>query len=148
MLLRETPTGGMERGVAGEHQGTEGRPHRGIRLAAATATASAPDSCTATPSPSRSSSSSDADKSAAEEAIADVKLAIESGDAEAITAKSTALAQAAMKLGEALYKNASGQQSEPSEPRGTVDDDIQRDELDDIMDAEFEEVKDDENKKA
>jgi molecular chaperone DnaK len=91
---------------------------------------------------------SDADKSAAEEAIADVKLAIESGDAEAITAKSTALAQAAMKLGEALYKNASGQQSEPSEPRGTVDDDIQRDELDDIMDAEFEEVKDDENKKA
>ncbi len=93
---------------------------------------------------------SEADKSAAEAAIADVTAAIEAGDIEAITAKSTALAQAAMKLGEALYKNASGASSassDPSEPRGKVDEDIQRDELDDIMDAEFEEVKDDDDKK-
>jgi len=89
----------------------------------------------------------EADKSAAEAAIAEVKAAIETGDVEAITAKSTALAQAAMKLGEALYKNASGASSEPSETSGQVDDDIQRDELDDIMDAEFEEVKDDDDKK-
>jgi molecular chaperone DnaK len=90
---------------------------------------------------------SEADKSSAEAAIADVKAAIEAGDTEAITAKTTVLAQAAMKLGEALYKNASGKASDPTEPRGEVDDDIQRDELDDIMDAEFEEVKDDDDKK-
>jgi molecular chaperone DnaK len=89
-----------------------------------------------------------ADKSAAEAAIADVKAAIESGDVEAITAKTTALAQAAMKLGEALYKQSgSSASADADEPRGTVDDDIQRDELDDIMDAEFEEVKDDDSKK-
>jgi molecular chaperone DnaK len=94
---------------------------------------------------------SDADKSAAESAIADVKAAIEAGDAEDIQAKTTVLAQAAMKLGEALYKNANtgGPGDGPGdEPKGTVDDNIERDELDDIMDAEFEEVKDDDKKKS
>ena len=44
----------------------------------------------------------------AKDAIAEVKEAIESGDAAEITAKTTALAQAAMKLGEAMYKQAGG----------------------------------------
>ena len=45
-----------------------------------------------------------ADKSTVEAAIADLKSAMEGDDAEAIKAKTNALAQAAMKLGEALYK--------------------------------------------
>jgi molecular chaperone DnaK len=84
---------------------------------------------------------SEADKSAAETAIADVKAALESGDTEAITTKTTALAQAAMKLGEALYKQAGGASASDagadSSPK-TPDDDV--------LDADFEEVKDDDKK--
>ena len=49
---------------------------------------------------------SDDDKSAIESAIADLRSAIEPEDADPadITAKTEALAQAAQKLGEALYK--------------------------------------------
>ena len=47
----------------------------------------------------------EADKSAIEAAVADLKGVLESGDASAIKAKSEALAQVSMKLGEALYKN-------------------------------------------
>jgi molecular chaperone DnaK len=85
------------------------------------------------------------DKKVAEDAIAELKAAIEAGDADAIQAKSTALAQTSMKLGEQLYRGANKSGGD-DEPRGTVDDDIERDELDDVMDAEFEEVKDDDKK--
>jgi molecular chaperone DnaK len=92
---------------------------------------------------------SEADKSAAEAAIADVKAAIEAGDADDIQAKTTVLTQAAMKLGEALYKQSAGAER----PSGAADGDgpdenIPRDELDDIMDAEFEEMEDDKKKKS
>jgi molecular chaperone DnaK len=91
-----------------------------------------------------------ADKSAAEAAIADVKAAIAAGDAEDIKTKTTALAQAAMKLGEALYKQQGGDGDGDGDDaaRRDAEEDIQRDELDDIMDAEFEEVKDDDKKKS
>jgi molecular chaperone DnaK len=70
-----------------------------------------------------------AEKSAIEAAVADLKGVLEDGDVEAISAKTQALMQASMKLGEAMYKS---QQSEagPSNDDGVVD-------------AEFEEVKDD-----
>jgi molecular chaperone DnaK len=89
------------------------------------------------------------DKEGAETAIAEVKEAIEAGDPDVIKEKTTALQQAAMKIGEALYKQSSG----ASKDGGRDDDDdkddgpVERDELDDIMDAEFEEVKDDDKKK-
>ncbi|MGA2953208.1 MAG: molecular chaperone DnaK, partial [Caulobacteraceae bacterium] len=69
------------------------------------------------------------EKSAIEAAVADLKGVLEDGDAEAISAKTQTLMQASMKLGEAMYKS---QQSEggPSNDDGVVD-------------AEFEEVKDD-----
>ena len=86
---------------------------------------------------------SPADKSAIEAAIADLKSTLESGDAEAeaVTAKTNALAQAAMKLGEAMYKAQAGQ----------AEADAQRDAAggaadDDVVDADFEEVKDDDKK--
>src|SRR5512132_1783741 len=46
------------------------------------------------------------DRRAIENAMADLKEALKGSDAEAITAKTNALAQASMKLGEAMYKQA------------------------------------------
>src|SRR5881296_3698034 len=46
------------------------------------------------------------DRRAIENAMADLKEALKGGDAAAITAKSNTLAQASMKLGEAMYKQA------------------------------------------
>jgi molecular chaperone DnaK len=87
------------------------------------------------------------DKEAAEAAIADVKLAIEEGDPEVIKEKTTALAQASMKIGEALYKQAGANKDGARDSDDDQDDGpVERDELDDIMDAEFEEVKDDDKK--
>jgi molecular chaperone DnaK len=88
------------------------------------------------------------DKEAAEAAIADVKLAIEEGDPDVIKEKTTALAQASMKIGEALYKQAGANKGEGGRDADDDQDDgpVERDELDDIMDAEFEEVKDDDKK--
>ncbi len=84
---------------------------------------------------------SGADKSAIEAAIADVKSVLVSGDAEQVTEKTNALAQASMKLGEAMYKSQ-GSQAEADAKRhaGAADGD------DDVVDADFEEVKDDDKK--
>ena len=88
-----------------------------------------------------------ADKEAAEAAIAEVKEAIEGGDPEVIKEKTTALAQASMKIGEALYKQAGANKDGARDSDDDRDDGpVERDELDDIMDAEFEEVKDDDKK--
>ena len=84
---------------------------------------------------------SDADKSAAEAAIVDVKAAIETGEVEQITEKTTALAQAAMKLGEALYKQqGGGAAAEGADADAGGNDD------DDVLDADFEEMDDDKKK--
>jgi molecular chaperone DnaK len=82
-----------------------------------------------------------ADKSAIESAIADLKSTLEAGDAEQVKDKTNALSQAAMKLGEAMYKAQQGQ----------AESDAQRDAggqsgEDDVVDADFEEVKDDDKK--
>ncbi len=81
-----------------------------------------------------------ADKSAIEAAIADLKSSMDSEDAEAIKTKTNTLAQAAMKLGEALYKAqaASGDGSDGGGTTGKDDDDV--------LDADFEEVQDDDKK--
>jgi molecular chaperone DnaK len=84
---------------------------------------------------------SEGDKKAATDAIADVKAAIETGDVEEINAKTTALAQSAMKLGEILYKQSGGGAAGPD---GTAD--AKPSDDDDVLDADFEEVKDDDKK--
>ncbi|MEO1493160.1 MAG: molecular chaperone DnaK [Pseudomonadota bacterium] len=84
-------------------------------------------------------------------AVGELKEALEGDDAEAIKAKSQALAEASMKLGEAIYK----EQAEAAAAAGEgpdMDDmaaaDAARDAADDgVVDAEFTEVEDD-NKKA
>ncbi len=79
------------------------------------------------------------DKEAIEAAAADLKTALEGDDADAITEKANALAQVAMKLGEAIYKA----QTEDTEHEVT---DQHTDE--DVVDADFEEVDDDDQKKS
>jgi molecular chaperone DnaK len=85
---------------------------------------------------------SPADKSAVESAIADLKGVLESGDAEAISSKTQALIQASMKLGEAMY--AAQQQAGESDASGEA----QASGGEDVVDAEFEEVNDDQKKSA
>ena len=68
----------------------------------------------------------------------DLKSAIEGDDAEAISSKTQALAQASMKLGEAMYAAQQGGGEAQAETSGG----------DDVVDAEFEEVSDDDQKKS
>jgi molecular chaperone DnaK len=87
-----------------------------------------------------------ADKSTVEAAIADLKSAMEGSDAEAIKEKTNALAQSSMKLGEALYKSQAAQQpGAEGTDAGTAG---AQGGGDDVVDADFTEVKDDDNKKS
>jgi molecular chaperone DnaK len=76
------------------------------------------------------------DRRAIEDAVSDLKEALKGDDAEAIKAKTNTLAQASMKLGEAMYK----QQAESDAAKDAA--------KDDVVDAEFTEVDDDKNKKS
>jgi molecular chaperone DnaK len=76
------------------------------------------------------------DKAAIETAIADLKGVLEGTDAEVIKDKTNGLAEAAMKLGEAMYK-----QSQAEAEAKAAGSDKQAE--DDVVDADFEEVKDD-----
>jgi len=75
------------------------------------------------------------DRRAIEDAVSDLKEALKGDDAEAIKAKTNTLAQASMKLGEAMYK----QQAESDAAKDAA--------ADDVVDAEFTEVDDDKNNK-
>ncbi|MVZ97503.1 molecular chaperone DnaK [Sphingorhabdus sp. IMCC26285] len=77
-------------------------------------------------------------KSEIEAAVAETKTAIESGDAEAMKEKATALAQIAMKLGEAIYKE---EQQASAASTNDAAEDAPADE--NVVDAEFSEVEDD-----
>ena len=84
-----------------------------------------------------------ADKSTVEAAIAELKTALEGDDAEAITAKTNDLAQAAMKLGEALYKTQQAQaEADAARDAGAAGGGSASGD-DDVVDADFSEVKDD-----
>ena len=84
-----------------------------------------------------------ADKSAVDAAVADLKTVLEGDDAEVIKEKTNVLAQAAMKLGEALYKQQGGGAASTD---GEVPN-VEKDE-DDIVDADFTEVGDDDKKSS
>jgi molecular chaperone DnaK len=81
---------------------------------------------------------SEADKSALEAAIAEVKAVLEGEDTEAIKAKTASLVQASMKLGEAMYQAAAAEAEGGEEAPGAED----------VVDADFEEVDDDDRKKS
>ena len=81
-----------------------------------------------------------ADKTAAEKAIADLRAVMDNGDAATIKAKTEALAQISMKLGEAMYKAGAGGEGAPGADHGAKPDAG-------VVDADFEEV-DDKPKKS
>jgi len=75
------------------------------------------------------------DRLAIETALNDLKSVLDSDNAEQIKEKSQALAEVSMKLGEAMYKQSQAE-AEAKAAGGDKQDD-------DVVDAEFEEVKDD-----
>ena len=77
----------------------------------------------------------ESERRAIEDAVSDLKEALKGDDAEAIKTKTNTLAQASMKLGEAMYK----QQAESDAAKDAA--------KDDVVDAEFTEVDDDKNNK-
>ena len=87
------------------------------------------------------------DKSKIEAAIAELKEAMKSDNVDTIKAKTTALAQAAMKLGEALYgaQPAGGGDAGPGAEAGGAQKKNGAS-GDNVVDATFEEVKDDKKK--
>jgi molecular chaperone DnaK len=84
-----------------------------------------------------------AEKEAIEAAIKDVESVLRDGDKDVITAKTEALSQAAMKLGEKMYaqQQAEGAGAAEHEAAGAQQQQAKKDEGD-VVDAEFTEVKD------
>jgi molecular chaperone DnaK len=81
------------------------------------------------------------DKGAIETAVSVLKTALESDDAESIKEKTQNLAEASMKLGEAMYK-ASQEEAQAS----ATEDSPEEAKDDDVVDADFEEVDDNDKK--
>ncbi|MDX2263971.1 MAG: molecular chaperone DnaK [Hyphomicrobiales bacterium] len=77
------------------------------------------------------------DKSAVEKAITELRGVLDSDNKDKIAAKTEELARAAMKLGEAMYKQNDG---EPQKPGASAEDRV--------VDADFEEVKEDDRKRS
>ena len=88
---------------------------------------------------------SDEDKSAVEAAAAEVKTVAEGEDVEAIKQKLDALAQTSMKLGEAMYQSS---QAEGGDEGPSADADGSAGPDENVVDVDFEEVKDDDDKKS
>jgi len=82
---------------------------------------------------------SDADKKAIEDASSALKEAIKGTEIEDIKKKTETLVQASMKLGEAIYK------SQEKKPDSSKDGEVKKD--DNVVDADFEEVKEEGEKK-
>ncbi|WP_223479090.1 molecular chaperone DnaK [Oricola indica] len=85
------------------------------------------------------------DKQAIEDALSDLKEAVgaETPDGEAIAAKTQALAEASMKLGQAMYEAQQAEETAAAEADAAAD--AAGD--DDVVDADFEEIDDDDDQK-
>ena len=86
---------------------------------------------------------SDADKKAIEDASANLRNALKGTDVEEIKKKTQDLVQASMKLGEAIYKSQQG--AKPEDKDNTKKEDKKDD---NVVDADFEEVKDENKEKS
>jgi molecular chaperone DnaK len=83
------------------------------------------------------------EKKAIENGIVDLKKSLEGTDAEDIKKKTQSLIQASMKLGEAVYKN-----QQKSEAKAKESKDAKPEDKENVVDADFEDVKDDKEKSA
>src|SRR6202453_2033556 len=91
---------------------------------------------------------SDEEKKTANDAIAAVKAAMSSDDREDIERKTQALEQASTALTQKMYESAAGGQGGPGGSSGSAGAGHTEKPKDDVLDAEFEEVKDSDRKKA
>lgn len=82
------------------------------------------------------------ERAGVEAAISDLKAALESDDREVIETKSKALGEAAAGVAQKAYEQAAAEEG------GAEGDDAAQAAADDVVDAEFEEVKDDDKKSA
>ena len=78
-------------------------------------------------------------KAEIEAAIADAKTAVDGGDAEAMKEKASALAQVAMKLGQAIYEKQAASEASPAADGAAAGSEAGGE---DVVDAEFSEVDD------
>ena len=87
----------------------------------------------------------DEDKSAIEDAIAELKEEIgkEELDGDAVSEKTETLAQASMKLGQAIYEATQAEESASAEADAAADA-----AADDVVDADFEDISDDDDEDA
>ena len=81
---------------------------------------------------------SDAEKKTIEDASSSLKESLKGEDIEDIKKKTEALVQASMKLGEAIYKSQQSAKPEPGKDEGKDNNDKKED---NVVDADFEEVK-------
>jgi molecular chaperone DnaK len=88
---------------------------------------------------------SDAEKKAIEDGSSALKESLKGEDIEDIKKKTEALVQASMKLGEAIYK--SQQSAKPDSGKDDGKDEKEKKD-DNVVDADFEEVKDDNKEKS
>ena len=84
------------------------------------------------------------DKEAIENAIGELRTAVESDDAEEIGAKTQALAEASMKMGQAIYEA----QSSDEEAAAAADAAAHAAADDNVVDADFEEIDDEDEKRS
>ena len=77
-----------------------------------------------------------------EDAVSDLKTALEGDDVSIIKEKTSSLSAVMMKMGEAAYKA-----NEAKNPESTDTTDNSGETKEDVVDADFEEVKDNEEKK-
>jgi len=88
------------------------------------------------------------DKASAEAALEKVKEVVKAEDVEAIQQATQELAQASMKLGEALYKAQEAGQEENADEPAAEEPDANSAGGEDVVDADFEEVDDDQKDKG
>ncbi len=89
---------------------------------------------------------SDADKKAIEDSSTALKESLKGENTEEIKKKTEALVQASMKLGEAIYKSQQTAKPDSNKDDGKDDDKGKKD--DNVVDADFEEVKDENKEKS
>mgnify|MGYP003689153677 FL=1 len=85
------------------------------------------------------------EKTAIESGIADLKKSLEGTDSEDIKKKTQNLIQSSMKLGEAVYKSQQKDQSKTTDNKNAKTD---KNEKENVVDADFEDVKEDKEKSA
>ena len=85
------------------------------------------------------------EKKAIENGISDLKDALKGTDSEVIKKKTQDLVQASMKLGEAVYKSQQKEQPKSEDPKDSNPDNKDKE---NVVDADFEDVKEDKEKSA